>query len=59
MDRHQVRGIGVLVLLLWLLWLEASWRRGGTIFFNKVAAVDLRRVCRSQDLEALLAGHGG
>jgi hypothetical protein len=59
MDLRRICGIGALALLLLLLWSEANGRRGTTIFFNKVAAVDLRCLCRSQDLKALLPGHGG
>jgi hypothetical protein len=30
------------MLLLWLLWSEASGRRGATIFFNKVVALEAK-----------------
>jgi hypothetical protein len=59
MDLRRIRGVGTLALLLWLLWSKKSRRRGGTIIFHKVAAVHLRRLCRNQDLEALLVSHGG
>jgi hypothetical protein len=59
MDLRRIHGLAALAMLLSLLWAEASGRRGTTIFFNKVAALDLRCPCGSQDLEALLAGHGG
>jgi hypothetical protein len=49
----------VLVLVLCLLWLEASRRGARSTFSNKVAAEDLSTQCRIQDFEALLVGHGG
>jgi hypothetical protein len=48
-----------MLLLIYLLWVEATRREGRYTFFNKVAVEDLWSLYAIPDLQALLAGHGG
>jgi hypothetical protein len=58
MDLRRICGLGML-LLIYLLWVEATRREGRYTFFNKVAVEDLWSLYAIPDLQALLAGHGG
>jgi hypothetical protein len=58
MDLRRICGLGML-LLIYLLWVEATRREGRYTFFNKVAVEDLWSLYTIPDLQALLAGHGG
>jgi hypothetical protein len=60
LDRRQIlNALGSLLLSIDLLCMEVNGRQSGTTFLNKLLAADPHQEPGNQDLQVLLAGHGG